>query len=83
MKLNKDIINKIVLFACIVYAVTLLERFLTTYKEQTKNTAYEVKKGQFEIKINNYEKAIFEDSVVIYNSDRAYRDSLRATINPR
>ena len=66
-----------------MYLVTFLERSLSTYKEIAKKTVYDAKKEQFEIKINNYENAIFEDSVIIYNSDRQYRDSLRSAINPR
>ena len=80
--MSKELINKIILIACIVYAVTLLERFMSTYKEIAEKTLYDVKKEQFEIKIINYENEIYKDSVVIYNSDRDYRDSIRAIYNP-
>lgn len=81
--MNNQLVNKIILIGGILYAVAFLERFLSTYTNAVDKIDYTRNKEQFEIKINNYEKAIFEDSVIIYNSDRAYRDSLRATLNPR
>lgn len=75
-------LKDILLLVAFIYAVTLLERFMSTYKEQAQKTLYDVKKERFEIKINNYETGIFEDSVVIYNSNREYRDSIRESLNP-
>jgi len=80
--MKPETIKLILIFAVLLYAGSVLERFLIVYTNEVDKIDYTQNKEQFEIKINNYEKAIFEDSVVIFNSDRSYRDSLRATINP-
>ena len=78
-----ETVKLILVVVVLIYLVTFLERFIGVYTNHVDKVDYKQNKDNFEIKINNYEKGIFEDSVVIYNSDRAYRDSLRATINPR
>ena len=80
--MTEKIIKYILIGAVIVYAVSFLERFISQYTQQVKNGAYREALKEYEETKTRDEKAIFEDSVLIINSDRKVRDSLRAIHNP-
>ena len=83
MKLSSQTFNRILLIIGILYAVSFLERIAHNYSASVADQKHLEKVEQFEIKINNYEESIFKDSVIVSNSSRSYRDSIRAALNPR
>lgn len=72
-----------IIAAATLYAVSVIERGLATYRQGVKAQRQTEERQQLEIQIKNYENDIFKDSVIISNSPRSYRDSLRAVLNPR
>ena len=82
MKIKEWIILVLALYV-IVYAERLLYKIGSNDTIETVNEQRQEEKRQHKAKIESYESKIFEDSVIIVNSDRKYRDSMRSTVNPK
>jgi hypothetical protein len=63
----------LIAFAGVIYMISTREphRLIQEHIEEKK---------AFESKIEKHEREIFEDSVIIHNSNRSYRDSIRTAI---
>ena len=67
----------IVLGMILIGVVALLFMLSDCGKDPIINKHNEEKK-EFHKKIDYYEKSIVKDSIIIFNSNRSYRDSIRA-----